>query len=218
MDAYQKQYTQYASEEPINQFAVKRVAQKLHKATVAFEEAKEAYTELIVNEKEAVKGQVRKENQKVEELETEVKQTVAVGNKKLAAEQQAVIDELTVELNTKKRKLERLHSLAETVGAPESPPGMYYWPTAEEQKTLAIKATKALTSHMGTHIKQLQGIEHSPSAEGNETISQLDASEETPELEPSDQAATGESGESAATDPAVESQWSKVTAKLKKLF
>merc|ERR1719395_1080 len=40
MDAYKKQYTQYASEEPINQFAVKRVAQKLHRATVAFEEAK----------------------------------------------------------------------------------------------------------------------------------------------------------------------------------
>jgi chromosome segregation ATPase len=210
MDAYKKQYTEYASEEPINQFAVKRVATKLHKATEGFEEAKEAYTELIVNEKEEVKGQVRKENEHIEELEAEVKQTAAVGNKKLQAEQQTVIDELTLDLNEKKRKLERLHALAETIGAPESPPGMYYWPNAEEQKALAIKSRNGLTSHMSSHIKRLQGLD------ANETISQLDASEENPEIAAGDEVPVTNSSATGSAD--VEGQWARVSSKLKALF
>merc|ERR1712070_1069892 len=159
--------------------------------------------------REDLQGQVRKEGQQIEELEAEVKEAAAVGNKKLEAEQQAVVEKMPAEPHEKKKKLERLHALAETAGAPQSPPGMYYWPTAEEQKALAVKSENGLKAHMDENIKRLQGVpRNAPSREGmqdgNSTVSELDDSQEdVPQ---------------GSNNTAAEAQWSKVASKLKTLF
>lgn len=202
-DAYRKQYSEYASAKPVNQFAVKRLAAKLHKAKAAFEDAKDSYAELITNNQITLKQQVRQENEVIEELETEMKETLAVGNNKLAAEQKAVITKMAKELARKKRELERLHALAKLVGAPESPPGMYYWPNAEEQRDLEKQSVQGLNDHMSENIARLQVIRKD---------------KQTADSAPASQAPGSDDAHEKKNNQANQAQWDLVTKKLTSFF
>merc|ERR1711865_777385 len=114
-------------------------------------------------------------------------------------------DSLRLQLADKKRQLARLAALAKLMGAPESPPGMYYWPNAKEQRDLEIKSIEALHKHMKTEIERLQGVipkpegadaEAKPESKAPVPGSQLDEapSDKIPDDEPPEQ----------------ESQWRKV--------
>jgi chromosome segregation ATPase len=212
-NAYKKQFSEYASKSPVNKYALDRIQDKLSKSNQAFHEAKEVYSNLVSGKMATTKSDVRKETEILEEIESEVRGAAAVGNKKLEAEKQGEANKLKVELADKKKQLARLAALAKLMGAPESPPGMYYWPNAQEQRDLEIKSASALHKHMKDNIERLQGVLPQPQSADTEvkpesTIpvpgSQLDEapSEDIPDDEPPDQA----------------SQWQKVKTKLEGFF
>lgn len=212
-NAYKKQFSDYASKSPVNKYALDRIQDKLGKSNQAFQEAKEIYSNLVSGKMATTKSDVRKETEILEELESEVRGAAAVGNKKLEAEKQSEADTLRLQLADKKRQLARLAALAKLMGAPESPPGMYYWPNAKEQRDLEIKSADALHKHMKTEIERLQGVIPKPEGADAETKPESTAPVPGSQLDeaPSDKIPDDE-------PPEQESQWRKVRSKLEGFF